>query len=168
MFPPLLDLPHLWRYATTQWRRVFGLNITQIDDLLFVGGEFRPAQWPRLHTIGIRAVLSLQAEREDVFHGPAPDRTLRLLVADFHPPTVEQLREAVAFIHAAHAAQLPVLVHCHAGVGRASLTASAYLVTRGLSHAEAFGLVRRARPIVMLNDAQRARLEEWERLARGL
>ena len=61
-----------------------------------------------------------------------------------------------------------MLVHCHAGVGRASLTASAYLVTRGLSHTEAFDLVRRARPIVMLNDAQQARLEEWERLAREL
>jgi len=149
----------------TQWRRVFGPNISRIDELLFVGGEFRARQWPRLRALGVRAVLSLQAEREDVFHGPPPERTLRLEVPDFHPPTVEQLREAVAFIQAAHDDRLPVLVHCHAGVGRASLTASAYLVTRGLSHDEAFQSIRRARPIVYLNDLQRERLAECGRLA---
>src|SRR6476659_1765388 len=62
--------------------------------------------------------------------------------------------------------RLPVLVHCHAGVGRAALTASAYLMAGGLSYAEAFGQIRRARPIVVLNEIQHARLLEWERLAR--
>src|SRR5262245_11693431 len=157
--------PDLWRYTVTQWRRLFGLNVSRIDALLFVGGEFRARQWPRLHALGIRAVLSLQAEREDIFHGTPPERALRLEVPDFHPPTVEQLHEAVAFIQAAHSERLPVLVHCHAGVGRAALTASAYLVSRGLGHDDAFQLVRRARPIVFLNDLQRQRLEEWGRLA---
>src|SRR5262245_48350511 len=169
--PPLGALPApsgrpaLWHYMATQWRRVFGLNVSRIDELLFVGGEFRARQWPRLRALGIRAVLSLQAEREDAFHGTPPERALRLEVPDFHPPTVAQLREAVTFILAAHADRLPVLVHCHAGVGRAALTASAYLVSRGLGHGEAFQLVRRARPIVYLNDPQRERLEEWGRLA---
>ncbi len=164
--PPLLAAPRLWLYLRTQWRRGFGLNVSRIDELLFVGGQFRARQWPALSALGIRAVLSLQAEREDVFHGPPPARALRLLVPDFHPPTVEQLREAVAFIEAAHDDQLPVLVHCHAGVGRAALTASAYLVSRGLGHAEAFGTIQRTRPIVRLNAAQRVRLIEWDRLLR--
>ena len=162
----LLDLPHAWRYIRTQWRRGFGLNVSQIDDLLFVGGQFRARQWPALRALGIRAVLSLQAEREDTFHGPPPDRVLRLLVPDFHPPLIDQLHEAVAFIQAAHAEQLPVLVHCHAGVGRAALTTSAFLIAGGMSHAEAFGHLRRARPIIALNAIQQARLAEWERLAR--
>lgn len=164
--PPLSRPAHLWLYARTQWRRAFGLNITRIDDLLYVGGQFRPRQWPGLHALGVRAVLSLQDEREDVFHGEPPARTLRLRVLDFHPPTIDQLREAVDFIAAAHAEQLPVMVHCHAGVGRASLTASAYLVSRGMTGSEAFERVRRARPIVLLNGPQRARLEEWERTLR--
>jgi predicted protein tyrosine phosphatase len=162
--PTLLDLPHLWLYLRTQWRRGFGLNVSQIDDLLFVGGQFRPQQWPALHALGIRAVLSLQAEREDEFHGPPPDRALRLLVPDFHPPQIDQLQEAVAFIRGAHAERLPVLVHCHAGVGRAALTASAFLIAGGMSHAQAFAHLRRARPIVALNAIQQARLAEWERL----
>jgi protein tyrosine phosphatase (PTP) superfamily phosphohydrolase (DUF442 family) len=165
--PSMLDLPHLWLYLRTQWRRGFGVNVSRIDDLLFVGGQFRARQWPALYALGIRAVLSLQAEREDVFYGPPPLRALRLEVPDFHPPTLDQLRAAVAFIQAARAERLPVLVHCHAGVGRAALTAGAYLMMSGLSHAEAFDQVRRARPIVALNELQRARLAEWERLARA-
>jgi hypothetical protein len=164
--PPLNEPARLWLYAVTQWRRIFGLNISQIDDLLFVGGEFSPVQWPDLGAFGIRAVLSLQAEREDEFDGAPPDRTLRLSVEDFHPPTIAQLREAVAFIAACRADGLPVLVHCHAGVGRASLTASAYLMTQGLSHIEAFDTIRRVRPIVALNSRQFERLIEWERTLR--
>jgi protein tyrosine phosphatase (PTP) superfamily phosphohydrolase (DUF442 family) len=165
--PPLLSPPRLWLYARTQWRRTFGLNVTRIDELLFVGGQFRPQQWPALRALGIRAVLSLQAERADAFDGPPPERALRLLVPDFHPPSVEQLHEAVRFIAAAHDARLPVMVHCHAGVGRASLTASAYLIARGMSRLEAFDTIRRARPIVRLNRPQSERLAEWERLARA-
>jgi len=165
--PSFRSPAHVWLYARTQFRRAFGLNVTRIDDLLFVGGQFRPRQWPRLHALGIRAVLSLQDEYEDVFHGEPPARALRLRVPDFHPPTLEQLREGVDFIAAAHAEGLPVMVHCHAGVGRASLTTSAYLVSRGMRGAEAFELIRRARPIVLLNGPQRARLEECERLVCG-
>ena len=164
--PPPSEPARLWLYAMTQWRRMFGLNVSQVDDLLFVGGEFAPAQWADLGALGIRAVLSLQAEREDLFDGLPPDRTLRLPVEDFHPPTIGQLSEAVAFIEGCRADGLPVLIHCHAGVGRASLTASAYLMTRGLSQVEAFDSIRRARPIVMLNSTQLERLIEWERVLR--
>jgi hypothetical protein len=166
--PPASEPARLWLYAVTQWRRIFGLNVSQIDDLLFVGGEFAPTQWPDLSALGIRAVLSLQAEREDQFDGSPPDRALRLPVEDFHPPTIAQLREAVAFLDSCRADGLPVLIHCHAGVGRASLTASAYLMTRGLNHIEAFDTVRRARPIVALNGVQLERLIEWERTLRDL
>jgi protein-tyrosine phosphatase len=164
--PPPGEPARLWLYAVTQWRRIFGLNVSQVDELLFVGGEFTPTQWPDLSALGIRAVLSLQAEREDQFDGLPPDRTLRLPVEDFYPPTIAQLREAVAFIDGCRADGLPVLIHCHAGVGRASLTASAYLMTWGLSQVEAFNSIRRARPIVMLNGIQLERLIEWERTLR--
>ena len=161
------ERPQLWHYARAQWRRVFGLNVSQIDDLLFVGGQFRPRQWPALHALGIRAVLSLQAEYEDQFFGPPPARTLRLEVPDFRAPTVEQLHAAVAFVRAAQADRLPVLVHCHAGVGRAALTASAFLIAQGHDRASAFYTIRRARPIVLLNELQQTRLAEWERAIRG-
>jgi protein-tyrosine phosphatase len=166
--PPPSEPARLWLYAVTQWRRIFGLNVSQIDELLFVGGEFTPTQWPDLSALGIRAVLSLQAEREDQFVGSPPDRALRLPVEDFHPPTIAQLHQAITFIESCRSDGLPVLIHCHAGVGRASLTTSAYLMTRGLSHVEAFDIVRRARPIVALNGIQLERLIEWERTLHDL
>lgn len=150
------------RYLRAQWRRAFGLNVSQYDPLLYVGGQFRARQWPLLYALGIRAVLSLQAEHADEFAGPQPAAALRLLVPDFHAPSIAQLEQAVAFTSEAHAAGLPVFIHCHAGVGRAALTASAYLVAQGLGHHEAFQLLRRARPIVALNRPQLARLREWE------
>lgn len=160
---PLRSPRVFWKYAATQWRRIFGLNISRVNDFLFVGGEFRAGQWPLIRALGVRAVLSLQQEREDAFEGPPPDRALRLLVPDFHPPSIDQLHEACAFISAAHAEGLPVMVHCHAGVGRAPLTAGAYLVTQGHTGESAIEHIRLARPIIGLNQVQLARLAEWER-----
>lgn len=160
--------PSRWRlYVSTQWRRLFGLNVSKIDDLLFVGGQFTPAEWRELYALGIRAVLSLQAEYEDVFEGPLPQRTLRLLVQDYTAPTIEQLRQAVDFINECRTEKLPVFVHCHAGVGRASLTASAFLISQGYSANDALATIREARPIVYLNRSQHARLLEWEQFLRN-
>jgi protein-tyrosine phosphatase len=150
-------------YLRAQWRRFFGLNVSPVGPLLYVGGQFRPEQWPLLYALGIRAVLSLQEEHEDRFSGPPPARAHRLLVPDFHPPSLEQLAEGVGFIAAAHAAELPVLVHCHAGVGRAPLMAAAYMVASGgLDHRAALAELRAARPIIGPNALQVARLREYE------
>lgn len=156
--------PFWWRYVRTQMRRAFGVNVSQIDPLLFVGGQFRPTQWAALHALGIRAVLSLQAESEDRFAGPPAPRALRLLVPDFHAPDMEQLRQGVQFVTDAHRDGLPVLVHCHAGVGRAPLTAAAYLIaTQRLGYREAIDLIKQQRPIIGINGRQLERLIEWDR-----
>ncbi len=150
-------------YVQSQLSRFFGLNITHVAPLLYVGGEFRDHQWPQIADMGIRAVLNLQAERVDQFQGTPPERTLHLLIPDFHPPTFQQFDSGVAFITAAHADGLPVFVHCHAGVGRAPLMAAAYLVTaHHLSTRSALTLIRRARPIIAPNPRQVVRLREYE------
>ncbi len=156
--------PFWWRYVHAQLRRAFGLNVSQIEPLLFVGGQFRPNQWPALHALGIRAVLSLQAEYEDRFEGSPAPRALRLLVPDFYSPELEQIEQAVDFITQAHREELPVLIHCHAGVGRAPLTAAAYLIaTRQLSSTAALNMIKAQRPIIGVNNRQLDRLLEWEK-----
>lgn len=160
--PPPRSPALLRRYIATQWRRAFGLNLSRLDDFLFVGGEFRREQWPALHALGVRAVLSLQGEREDEFCEPLPGSTLRLEVEDFHPPSLAQLEEAVAFLRETRAAGMPTLVHCHAGVGRAPLTTAAFLMAEGVSARDAIARVYHARPIMRLNRRQHARLLEWE------
>lgn len=150
-------------YLRAHWGRIFGLNLSRVTAALFVGGQFRAAQWPAIRALGVRAVLSLQGEREDRFEGPGPDRALRLLVADFTAPSLAQIDEGVRFIAAAQAAGLPVLVHCHAGVGRAPLLAAAALMAgEALTHRQALGRIRAARPIIRLNAAQLRRLREYE------
>ena len=54
-----------------------------------------------------------------------------------------------------------------AGVGRAPLTAAAYLVAQGATSVAALEQVRRARPIIGLNERQMQRLIEWEQAVRG-
>lgn len=146
----------------TQWRRAFGLNISPISAQLFVGGQFAPHQWPAIHALGVRAVLSMQAEHIDRFSG-APEPTFcRLMVPDFHAPTLEQLDQGVQFITTAHNAGLPVFVHCHAGVGRAPLMAAAYLMaSRRVDRRTALAELRAARPIITLNAAQYAQLAAY-------
>lgn len=149
-------------YLRAQWRRFFGLNISPVEPMLFVGGQFRAEQWPLLHGLGVRAVLSMQAEHEDSFAGEPPALRLRLQVPDFTPPTLAQLAEGVTFIEEAHTADLPVFIHCHAGVGRAPIMAAAYLVaSQRIGHNEALARVRAARPIIGPNAAQIGRLREF-------
>lgn len=166
--PHLLTPPVIGRYLATQWRRAFGLNLSRLDDDLFVGGEFSLEQWPLLHAIGIRAVLSLQSEREDVFCAPLPARTLRLAVEDFYPPSLAQLEQAVAFLNESRVRGEPTLIHCHAGVGRAPLITIAFLLAEGVPASEAERRVFHARPIMRLNRRQRARLSEWTMARAGL
>jgi protein-tyrosine phosphatase len=155
------------QYITTQWKRLFGLNLSQVTPLLYVGGQFQPEQWPAIAALGIVAVLSLQAEREDQFAGPEPARLLRLPVIDFTPPSLDQLDEGVAFVTTCVLAEQPVLVHCHSGIGRAPVMAAAYLMAnQALSHRDALERVRAARPIIGPNLAQLARLREYELLLR--
>lgn len=150
-------------YIRAQLRRMFGLNISAITPLLLVGGQFDPEQWPAISALGVRAVLSMQAEREDRFVGAPPERTLRLRVIDFTSPTQSQLDEGVLFMAEAQAAGLPVFVHCHGGIGRAPVMAAAYLMaSAGLASRDAIAQLRAARPIIAPNPMQLACLRTYE------
>lgn len=161
----LLRQSRLLHYGWMWWHRHRVLNVSPVDPLLYVGGQFRPAQWPQLHALGLRAVLSLRAEHADAFDGPPPARAHRIMVPDYFAPSLDQIVEGVAFVTAAHAEGLPVLVHCHAGVGRAPLLAAAYLMSsRRIDHRAALEQLRQARPIIAPNRRQLARLREYEAL----
>jgi atypical dual specificity phosphatase len=107
------------------------------------------APWPdqlrRLAEIGVTAVISLT---ERVPRGlPHPQMAhLHLPVRDFSPPTPKQMETAVSFIIDRVAEGGAVAVHCTAGLGRSGTIVSAWLVSRGMSAAEAINAVRRRRP----------------------
>ena len=96
---------------------------------------------------GIRVLVSLTDEPPD---GVALESQgisqEHIPVQDFTPPTLEQMIEFVAVVQNSVAADMPVGVHCTAGLGRSGTMAAAYLVAEGASAVEAIATVRQLRP----------------------
>ena len=136
-------------------------GVSQITPQLHVGGQYRRRGWPRLAARGITAVVNLREEFDDATAGIAPHRYLYLPAVDDHPPSQEQLRAGVAFIEREIARGGGVYVHCGAGVGRAPTLAAAYLVSAGLTPAEAWERIRAVRPFIRLKPVQTAQVERF-------
>jgi protein-tyrosine phosphatase len=134
---------------------------------LYVGGQHYRRGLRRLADLGISASLSLRREADDQANGVALERHLWLPTTDDAPPTHDHLVEASAFIGDMLAEGRGVYVHCMAGVGRAAITAAAYLVSTGQTADEAWATIRRARPFLRPSAAQEEALREFEgRLSR--
>src|SRR5690349_8715576 len=129
----------------------------------------RPSSPEDMHWLrqqGVQVLLSLTEERprrdwtDDagllVFHEP---------LEDMEAPTQEQLDRAVSAITRAVAAEMPVAVHCGAGLGRTGVVLAAYLVSKGMTANAAIAKVRRLRPNSIETDEQ---AESIERFARRL
>jgi atypical dual specificity phosphatase len=96
---------------------------------------------------GIRALLSLSE------NSPAPELLTRfglqvkhLPVADFTAPTILHVEQAIAAINSFLEENLPVAVHCGAGLGRTGTVLACYLVWQGVSAQDAIERVRTGQP----------------------
>lgn len=143
-----------------------------IEDV--IAGCALPGSWGPLHmdleeakSEGITALVSLTEDPLD------PDvveksglRYLHLPVADFSPPTIEQVEEFVAFVREERDRGGAVLAHCHAGVGRTGTMLAAFLVSEGESTQRAIEAVRNARPGSIETATQLALLKSYEKKRR--
>ncbi len=134
---------------------------SRIAPNLYVGGQHYRRGLRRLANLGISASLSLRREADDEALGVALEKHLWLPTTDDAPPTQEQLLKASAFIGDALAEGRGVYVHCMAGVGRAAVTAAAYLVSTGLTLDEAWATICRARPFLRPSAAQVVALRQF-------
>ena len=157
--------------VTALWARDHALRLltgmsppatSRIAPNLYVGGQHYRRGLRRLANLGISASLSLRREADDEALGVALERHLWLPTTDDAPPTQEQLGKASVFIGDALAEGRGVYVHCMAGVGRAAITAAAYLVSTGLTCDEAWATIRRARPFLRPSAAQVVALREYQ------
>jgi predicted protein tyrosine phosphatase len=157
--------------ATALWaadhlvRRATGApihSVSQVTPQLHVGGQYRRRGWPRLQARGITAVVNLRIEFDDQAAAIAPDRYLYLPTVDDHAPSLEHLEAGAAFVERETARGGAVYVHCGSGVGRAPTVAAAYLVRTGLSPAQAWEVIRQARPFIRPTAVQ---IEQLERFA---
>lgn len=142
-------------------------SLSQVQPLLFVGGQHRRKGLPRMRAWGIEAVVNMRAESDDAARGIAPAHYLWLPTEDDAPPSPAALRRGTDFIAAQIAAGRGIYIHCAAGVGRAPLMAAAYLVTTGLPPAEAWQTIQRVRVFIRPTPPQRDMLERFAQVYRG-
>jgi len=134
---------------------------SRVTEHLFVGGQHYRRGLEAMRSLGIGATLSLREESDDARSGVAMPRHLWLPTPDDGAPTVEQLREGVAFIREAGAAGAAVYIHCAQGVGRAPTMAAAFLIAEGHSARAAMDSIRKVRPFITPTPIQLRRLREW-------
>lgn len=86
---------------------------------------------------------------------------LHLPVDDFHAPTTQQLLQALEYIDASLAENMPVAVHCLAGQGRTGTILAAWLLRSGLSADDAIAEIRALAPGAIESVPQVEALRRW-------
>ena len=100
-----------------------------------------------LYRIGVKALLNLSEE-------PLPYKTPKTIgmlikhvpVADYTAPTLEQVQEAIVMISSCLDKNMPVVVHCMAGLGRTGTILACYLVSIEMPANNAISSIREWRP----------------------
>jgi protein tyrosine phosphatase (PTP) superfamily phosphohydrolase (DUF442 family) len=132
------------------------MNVSQVNDWLWVGGSVSRGQYRELAAQGITAVIDLRAERSDdaAALGALGIELLHLPVTDRYPPSVEQLTRGVEWALPRLQAGGRLYTHCEHGVGRGPLMGLAVMVAQGADATAAYRALRQARWQCTLNDRQ--------------
>ena len=137
------------------------LEYSRITDAVYVGPQHRKAGLAHMAEAGIHAVVNMRIEHDDALHGHAPADYCHLPTVDDDAPSLEHLREGVAFMQRVIGAGGKVYIHCKGGIGRAPSMAIAYLVAEGQSLDDAVALVKRTRPFINITDVQMEQLRRF-------
>lgn len=87
--------------------------------------------------------------------------SLHLPVADFTPPTQEQLLQGITTIQKVNSQGRGAVIHCAAGLGRTGTFLACYFVAKDLTPQAAISKVRRLRPGSIETEEQEAAITEF-------
>jgi protein phosphatase len=134
---------------------------------IWIGGKLGSRAAKKALCSGVVSVLDLSAE----FSEAKPFREINyrnIPVLDLTAPTQAQLGEMGEFI-GNHSRDGAVYVHCKIGYSRSVAAVAAYLMMSGKVKAaeEAFAMIRRVRPSVVIRPEVRSALSEFEHRVRS-
>uniref|UniRef100_A0A8B9NYI8 Dual specificity protein phosphatase 23 n=1 Tax=Apteryx owenii TaxID=8824 RepID=A0A8B9NYI8_APTOW len=125
-----------------------------------------PGHYQFLVGQGVRHLVSL-TERAPPHHGSCPELQLhRLRVADFSPPTHEQIQSFLHLVEEANGKGEAVAVHCLLGNGRTGTMLACYLVKAlKMSGIDAIQEIRRLRPgAIETHEQEKAVIQFYQRI----
>jgi protein-tyrosine phosphatase len=145
------------------FRRHRPADASEVMPGLLVGSAPNAAQCAGLRRRGVTYVVDLRAEVANEGHWPSTVVVRHIPMVDRQAPDPDQLGDLAREVVEAMGCGEVVLIHCHAGMGRAATTACAVLMEIGYGLTEAYKTVRDARPVVAPTPAQIALLQKMDR-----
>lgn len=118
-----------------------------------LAGSAAPGSWgniiddlEQICAKGIKRIITLTEEPlPRIFLDEYNFESLHIPIQDYTAPSVEQIFKTVEYIEESRKQKKPVLVHCHAGIGRTGTMLAAYFVYRGYTTADAVKHIRNIR-----------------------
>jgi protein-tyrosine phosphatase len=139
----------------------------KVTPQIWIGGKLGCRSAKKALGSGVVSVLDLSAEVSEA----TPFRKINyrnIPVVDLTAPTQAQLVEMSKFI-GNHSRNGAVYVHCKIGYSRSAAAVAAYLIMSGKvkTAEEAFAIIRRVRPSVVIRPEVRSALSEFEQRVRS-
>ena len=157
----------LGQYLSLLYYRSRCRSWDKVTPQIWIGGKLGCRSANKALCSGVVSVLDLTAE----FSEAKPFRKINyrnIPVMDLTAPTQEQLVEMSKFI-GNHSGNGAVYVHCKIGYSRSAAAVAAYLIMGGKvkTAEEAFAIIRRVRPSVVIRPEVRSALSEFQQRARS-
>ena len=138
-------------------------DITQINENLYLSGEYNQNDLITIHKLGINCVIDMRSEESFdklLFSNLGIDYH-NIPVDNFFPPDEDKTNQAIDIIDKHAKSNQKVLVHCKEGVGRSPYILAAYMIKNGDSVYESIAFIKAKRWGVNLNKIQMRSIKKF-------